>query len=581
MATVRDLGRYWDYLRRHSARQVWYRVHNRMVRRVWKPASWDLRPTPSGAVVPPRWSHPPRLDLVERIAVVPEIWAEDIVGEDIQDSHNQFRLRGGLGACLVEGYDGIAEVQRRLVDDVGALDGRVAYDPFNIALRLRELYWIAAVLDHRGDAEQARSLFALLPRHQCRLARTIEFETPGNHPLFGLYVLWLTACVTHPDGAHTPRARRAASRFEREVAASFLPDGMHCELSTHYHVQVLRLMEEYRRLTLALGRDPCPAFVQLVVRAWSVLEVLRSPAGDLPRFGDGCYCFFGHDLGDDLAALDAARPVTVADPGATTTSGLTLRLLADVRPVDPAIPAAVEVLEDGGYIVARDDRAAVRGLLVVDVGELGARRNPGHGHADQMSFTLDVGGQPLLVDPGTHRYGDREEWLWFKRALAHNTIWIDGEEPADLWRFFRWCRVPPRPRAEWEAHEHGLVVTAVRHGYGALAHLTHRRRLELEWDSGLTVVDEIESAGAILPTWGVSLHGAPGNMVDQVGTHRYVLDAAARAVRLRFVGAGSLVSCVVDETVSPRYGTIEPAVTVRAAVREGNTGERIETRLEW
>ncbi len=62
-----------------------------------------------------------------------------------------------------------------------------------------------------------------------------------------------------------------------------------------------------------------------------------------------------------------------------------------------------------------------------------------HAHADQLSFTVSVGGIPFLVDSGTYRYGcDPEIRDYYRSTRAHNTISVDGQSQMTPYRAFRW-----------------------------------------------------------------------------------------------------------------------------------------------
>jgi len=93
------------------------------------------------------------------------------------------------------------------------------------------------------------------------------------------------------------------------------------------------------------------------------------------------------------------------------------------------------VLQSSGtYVMCSSAPVAQR--LVVDAGSLGSGR-AGHGHADALSVQLQVGGHPLLIDPGTSAYAginnDRDS---FRGTAAHNTVQVDGLNQADRQAFW-------------------------------------------------------------------------------------------------------------------------------------------------
>lgn len=93
----------------------------------------------------------------------------------------------------------------------------------------------------------------------------------------------------------------------------------------------------------------------------------------------------------------------------------------------PATPGlALEGSSPGaGFAVFRSSFAADATWLLLQ-GEQGAAReaDPGHEHADELSFILWHGGRPLLIDPGYIYYAEHDR---VKYAKDHNTILVDGE----------------------------------------------------------------------------------------------------------------------------------------------------------
>jgi uncharacterized heparinase superfamily protein len=66
-----------------------------------------------------------------------------------------------------------------------------------------------------------------------------------------------------------------------------------------------------------------------------------------------------------------------------------------------------------------------------DAAPLGFLSIAAHGHADALSFTLNIDGFPVFVDSGTYTYHTEFEWRsYFIGTLAHNTIRINEKDQA-------------------------------------------------------------------------------------------------------------------------------------------------------
>lgn len=94
-----------------------------------------------------------------------------------------------------------------------------------------------------------------------------------------------------------------------------------------------------------------------------------------------------------------------------------------------------------------------------------------HGHADALSFQMNVNGYPFFIDSGTYSYHVDKEWRqYFRSTRAHNTICIDGQNQATdagdtMWLNHYKCIVQNiEQNATFEK------VTAKHNGYNSVEH---------------------------------------------------------------------------------------------------------------
>jgi hypothetical protein len=219
------------------------------------------------------------------------------------------------------------------------------------------------------------------------------------------------------------------------------------------------------------------------------------------------------------------------------------------------------VLRDSGYVVSRTSRGD---HLVFDVGPLGYL-NAGHAHADALSVTLSVAGQPLLIDPGTGGYTiDRTLRDRFRSTAAHNTIVLDG----------RWQSAPSGP-FHW--HSRAAVrletcqlerdcdfIEATHDGYDAFI---HRRQvlsrpgcwIVVDWLSG-DRESPIAAHWHLDPAWRIgSMEPGRTALVHASGTTVWMLTSVPD-VETRVSGDDGL------GWWAPVYGAIEPTTTLRVPV---------------
>src|SRR5690606_38857552 len=71
--------------------------------------------------------------------------------------------------------------------------------------------------------------------------------------------------------------------------------------------------------------------------------------------------------------------------------------------------------------------------LCFDVGEVGPTYQPGHAHADTLSFELYIHNRPVIVDTGTSTYEVNEIRFYERSTAAHNTVSLNGENSSEVW----------------------------------------------------------------------------------------------------------------------------------------------------
>jgi len=155
-------------------------------------------------------------------------------------------------------------------------------------------------------------------------------------------------------------------------------------------------------------------------------------------------------------------------------------------PVVPDATASVVALEASGYVRSTAGDA----YLICDCAAVGPDYQPGHAHADTLSFELSLGAQRVFVNSGTSKYGADVERQRQRSTAAHNTVVVDDQNSSEVWAGFRVAR-----RAYAKLHAvtstSPLVVDASHDGYRRLpGRNIHRRKWILD-ERSLTIEDEV------------------------------------------------------------------------------------------
>jgi hypothetical protein len=97
------------------------------------------------------------------------------------------------------------------------------------------------------------------------------------------------------------------------------------------------------------------------------------------------------------------------------------------------VAAAVTELPDTGWTLVRVGAYE----LLFEHGEIGPKEQPGHGHADTLSFELMWDGEPVVTDTGVTTYAPGEIRNFERSAAAHATVSVNGQGADEIWASFR------------------------------------------------------------------------------------------------------------------------------------------------
>jgi hypothetical protein len=353
-----------------------------------------------------------------------------------------------------------------------------------VAFRSLSWIWVAQLLQgcgvvpQRFPADLAGAL-AVNARHIERFLST--YFSPNTH-LLGEGVGLFFIGTLNPRSPRTQRWQEHGWRIVlQEAQRQVLPDGMHFEQSIYYHAYALDFFLHARTLAQVNGISIPASFDRTIEKMLEVLSALAS-AGPLPHLGDddGGRLFnpqrnATEHLADSLAAgsvlfnrRDFKSAVGKLCEETVWLLGMDgARRFESLRGESPEV-ASFALPSSGTYVMCSSFPAEHR--LVIDAGPQGAGR-AGHGHADALSVQLAVGGQPLLIDPGTLSYvRPNNERDTFRGTAAHSTVQIDGLNQADPAGPFGWKHLPIVKVNRWLTGETFDFFSGWHSGYAGLPH---------------------------------------------------------------------------------------------------------------
>jgi uncharacterized heparinase superfamily protein len=362
-----------------------------------------------------------------------------------------------------ERRDGLTQLLNRWIAENPPGHGP-GWEPYPASLRI--VNWIKWIWsDPAADPRLAASL-AVQARY---LSRRLEHHLLGNH-------LWANAKALVFAGTffQSPESdrwlRRGLNLIEREIGEQILADGGHFEGSPMYHSimleDVLDLIQLASRRPELIDAAVLARWRDTAARMIRWLRVMTHPDGRIAQFND--------------AAFENSRELSSLADYASS-----LGVMFDSDSLN-----AVEVLNQSGYV--RIERGPA--VLIADVAPIGPDYQPGHGHADTLSFELSVGGVRAIVNGGTSTYDAGVERLRQRGTASHNTVEVDGVNSSEVWGSFRVARRARPFDVRFGTDGEVAWLSAAHDGYQRLpGRVTHRRRWALD-SSALVITDRLEGA---------------------------------------------------------------------------------------
>lgn len=546
------MGQLFETVRHLTGRQIFYQLYYRLVRR--KPATFVAvqRRAHVLRLSFPAWRPPSTVDgkcftILGETRVVTQksdwnsseyskLWLYNLHYLDELDAKS-IHDRTGLLSSLVD----------RWIDENPSGCGN-GWEPYPTSLRLVNLVkWFASLPEVKDH---------WLPSLACQsdaLSKSIEYHILGNHVFANGKALVFAGVYLAGDYADA-WLKKGLEILDSEVPEQFLPDGMHFELSPMYHATLLwdmcdlvNLAENANNPEL-MRRLSC--WRKVIQRGLAWLECMLHPDGGIPFFNDATFGIAPTYENVKEYADHLSIGLPEADQFGCDQSNAVFH-------------------QDSGYLaisMSKGDKA------LIDLARVGPDYQPGHAHADTLSFELSIHGQRVFVNSGTSQYGDGPERQRQRSTAAHNTVEIDGFDSSEVWAGFRVAR-RALPTVEcFEQANHSVRIRASHNGYRRLKGKNiHSREWHIK-DGELLMTD------AITGSYGVAvsrlyIHPDVAACCDD---NRVVLKLpTGELLELEIKGADSVR--LTPSTWHPGFGQAVPNHCIESSFSKGS----LSTIMRW
>lgn len=337
----------------------------------------------------------------------------------------------------------------RLIDEfIETIDkNKTGLEPYPISLRI--MNWIRFFITHDiNDSKYQNSLWLQLKL----LCKQKEYHLLGNHLLENGFALLFGSYYFNDISLY----KQARSILINELDEQVLEDGAHFELSPMYHC-----LMTYRVLDCFNLVSNNNLFNQ------ELLQLLKDRAEKMLAFMNN----FTFRNGDIPLFNDAAVNIAPTPK----------QLFSYANELNLTYPHDLH-LSDSGYRKLASENIE----LFFDIGEVGPTYQPGHAHADTLSFELYINGRPVIVDTGTSTYELNETRFYERSTAAHNTVTINNENSSQVWAGHR---VGKRAKTN-VVEDTDFCVTASHDGYFKRFGVIHKRGIRIN-ETEVFIEDDI------------------------------------------------------------------------------------------
>ena len=341
----------------------------------------------------------------------------------------------------------------------------LGWDPYPTSLRI--VNWIKFCVKYSYFPQDVISSLSVQADH---LYRYQEFHIDSNH-LFTNGKSLFFAGNFFTGKAAEKWVKKGIELITESLDNDFLLDGGHSERSVMYHSIVLEDLLDIYNLVLSLDsviyRKLKSKLYKVIIKAYSWLDFMALQNGKFPLFGDAAYGI----------CLPPKKIYSYC------------RLLG----INLTIPSYhFGFLPHSNYAKLKVSRNSFF-YLTLDGPK--PTYQPGHSHADSLSFELYVRNNVVLCDAGVGNYIPGPLRDYCRSTAAHNTLEIKNLNSSEAWGSFRFGRRAEVYGQKYIRSRREETIQASHNGYAWLfGKPIHKRICKTKKNKKtIEIIDRIES----------------------------------------------------------------------------------------
>ncbi|WP_263260781.1 heparinase II/III family protein [Pseudomonas sp. RIT-PI-S] len=387
------------------------------------------------------------------------------------------------------------------------------------------------------------------------LSRQVEFHILANHLFANAKALIFAGCYFR--GTEPNRWFELGLKLiKKELTEQFLEDGGHFERSPMYHSALI--WDVCDLLNLARGNNRLAelqnSLLGILQRGLSWARAMGHPDGEISFFNDACF-----GIAPPLRALEKYALIL----------GLKLGAAPDSQALheEHKRPHLIWLDQTGFASICWDKKSKV----LLNLADKLPNYQPGHAHADTLSFELSIFGRRVVVNSGISEYGQGSLRQFQRSTASHSTVEVNGENSSQIWAGFRVGRRARIVSKKFIRTASGIEVIAAHDGYHHNLGGLHTRR----WVASARSLAIVDTVGGCWSSAFARYYLAPDVQARIENSTVCLVTAEGCNVTMEFLGAQTL-SLEVSSWY-PTFGKSVQNTCIIATLGHNN----LEVTLKW
>jgi uncharacterized heparinase superfamily protein len=415
-------------------------------------------------------------------------------------------------------------INKWVVDNPAPLGN--GWEPYPTSLRI--VNWVKGFL---SEIVPEQVIIDSLAKQADFLSQDLERHILGNHLFVNAKALIFAGIYLECEEA-SGWLKTGLAIYTKELDEQVLPDGGNFELTPMYHVIMLVDLLDLINLWAAYPNKVSPAIVDktkhVAAKMIGWLKLMSHTDGEISFFNDSTF---------------GIAPKNTVVFEYTTKLGIYSSSFAPVASDN----LALFNLQNSGYVSVKSDEYS----LIADLAQVGPSYQPGHAHADTLSYEFSLGNQRVFVNSGISEYGLNKERLRQRKTAAHNTVVVNNLNSSQVWSGFRVAkRANVLNRIVNPVVNNSARFSAAHNGFKKQGVNCVHDREWLAKDGSVTVTDRL--IGNYINAIGY-LHLHPDIDIVNVSDDEVLLASADYDIFVKVSGANVSIE---DTTWHPQFGII-------------------------